>query len=108
MLTLRRLGGQLPTSMPSSRILPLVGGSKPATMRSVVVFPQPLGPSSEKNSPALDLERDVVDRGDIVEPLRQRLELDMSSTHLQSSHMPAMPVSASVPPLVRSPRVIHR
>src|SRR6478609_6397163 len=39
-------------SLPSSRILPSVGRSKPAIKRSVVVFPQPEGPSSEKNSPA--------------------------------------------------------
>ena len=45
------LGAQVATSVPSSRILPAVGGSKPAIMRSVVVFPQPLGPSREKNSP---------------------------------------------------------
>src|SRR6201995_3646094 len=36
---------------PLSRISPLVGSSKPATIRSVVVLPQPEGPSSEKNSP---------------------------------------------------------
>src|SRR5450432_2172530 len=36
---------------PFRRICPLVGSSKPATIRSVVVFPQPDGPSSEKNSP---------------------------------------------------------
>src|SRR5215472_8022001 len=39
-------------SEPSSRILPSVGRSKPAMSRSVVVLPQPEGPSSEKNSPA--------------------------------------------------------
>src|SRR5580658_2034798 len=33
-------------------MLPLVGSSKPAISRSVVVLPQPEGPSSEKNSPA--------------------------------------------------------
>src|SRR6266702_2554984 len=30
---------------------PAVGSSSPATIRSVVVLPQPLGPRSEKNSP---------------------------------------------------------
>src|ERR1700734_2186882 len=38
-------------SVPSSRIRPEVGCSNPAISRSVVVFPQPDGPSSEKNSP---------------------------------------------------------
>src|SRR6185312_594100 len=38
-------------SVPSSRILPSVGCSKPAIIRSVVVLPQPDGPSIEKNSP---------------------------------------------------------
>src|SRR5947207_3167444 len=38
-------------STPSSRMVPSVGCSNPAISRSVVVFPQPEGPSSEKNSP---------------------------------------------------------
>ena len=33
-------------------ICPLVGSSKPASMRKVVVLPQPEGPSREKNLPA--------------------------------------------------------
>src|SRR3546814_195142 len=39
------------TSSPSSRILPEVGSSSPAIILSVVVLPQPEGPSSTKNSP---------------------------------------------------------
>src|SRR5580658_6903506 len=38
-------------SSPPRKILPLEGCSKPPTMRSVVVLPQPDGPSSAKNSP---------------------------------------------------------
>ena len=37
---------------PSIVIVPLVGWSSPAIMRSVVVLPQPEGPRSETNSPA--------------------------------------------------------
>ena len=51
MLTLRLCGGVRETSTPSSRMAPSVGVSKPAIIRSVVVFPQPDGPSIEKNSP---------------------------------------------------------
>src|SRR5581483_1087595 len=40
------------TSSPSSRILPEDGSSSPAIMRSVVVLPQPEGPSRTKNSPS--------------------------------------------------------
>src|SRR2546425_8176794 len=36
---------------PSSSIVPSVGSRKPAIMRSVVVLPQPEGPSRETNSP---------------------------------------------------------
>ena len=43
--------GRLVTSSPPSRTRPSVGSSKPATMRSVVVFPQPDGPSIVKNWP---------------------------------------------------------
>ena len=39
------------TSSPPSRIVPEVGSSSPAIMRSVVVLPQPDGPSRQKNSP---------------------------------------------------------
>ena len=52
MLTLRLNGGTVATGSPSSRTSPSVGCSKPAIMRSVVVLPQPDGPSSEKNSPS--------------------------------------------------------
>src|SRR5579875_190071 len=52
MLTSRWLGGTPTTSLPYSRIWPAVGSSKPPIIRSVVVLPQPDGPSSEKNSPS--------------------------------------------------------
>src|SRR5690606_4601030 len=48
---LRWLGRRSVTSLPSIRIVPLVGVSKPAIMRKVVVLPQPLGPRNETNSP---------------------------------------------------------
>ena len=41
--------------LPLSRMLPSVSVSKPAMQRKVVVLPQPLGPSSETNSPAATL-----------------------------------------------------
>src|SRR5262245_58225768 len=40
------------TSSPPSRMRPPVGSSRPAIMRSVVVLPQPDGPSMTKNSPS--------------------------------------------------------
>src|SRR3569623_396757 len=51
MPTLRWFGRRFVTSLPSIRIVPAVGLSKPATMRKTVVLPQPDGPSSERNSP---------------------------------------------------------
>src|SRR5919108_4543467 len=48
----RRFAGTVVTSFPCSTMLPASGRSKPATIRSVVVLPHPLGPSSEKNSPS--------------------------------------------------------
>ncbi len=38
-------GGMDETGLPCMKISPLVGASKPAIIRSKVVFPQPLGPS---------------------------------------------------------------
>ena len=52
MLTGRLSGGSIVMSRSRSRIRPAVGSSKPPIIRSVVVLPQPDGPSSEKNSPA--------------------------------------------------------
>src|SRR5271154_6051111 len=40
------------TSSPANRMRPEVGSSNPAIMRRVVVFPQPDGPSRQKNSPS--------------------------------------------------------
>ena len=52
MPTLRWLGFSRVMSLPPTTILPEVGSSKPATMRSTVVLPQPDGPRKETNSPA--------------------------------------------------------
>src|SRR5215213_8904095 len=51
MPTLRWLGALLVISALSRVILPAVGVSNPATIRSVVVLPQPEGPRNETNSP---------------------------------------------------------
>src|SRR5437588_10526304 len=51
MFTGRRFAGTSVTSFPFRTMRPASGSSKPATIRSVVVLPQPLGPSREKNSP---------------------------------------------------------
>src|SRR5678816_4033563 len=40
------------TSSSPRKICPEVGSSRPAIMRSVVVLPQPEGPSRQKNSPS--------------------------------------------------------
>ena len=48
---LRWFGRKPTTSRPSMRIEPALGCSKPATMRKVVVLPQPEGPRKEMNSP---------------------------------------------------------
>ena len=52
MLVGRRLAGMPSIGWPSIEMVPLVGWSKPAIIRSSVVLPQPDGPSSEKNSPS--------------------------------------------------------
>src|SRR5438067_13903351 len=47
------------TSSPSSSILPDDGSSRPAIIRSVVVLPQPEGPSRTKNSPSAMVNDDA-------------------------------------------------
>src|SRR5262245_7626742 len=51
MLTGRRCGGTGTMSSPPRKMRPSLGVSKPASIRSNVVLPQPDGPSSAKNSP---------------------------------------------------------
>ena len=55
MLMLRRSGGTTApgddTTLPPTRICPASGSIKPAIIRSVVVLPQPEGPSKHTNSP---------------------------------------------------------
>ncbi len=53
MLVGRLLAGTLVISRPSISTAPEEIPSKPAIVRNSVVLPQPEGPSSEKNSPAL-------------------------------------------------------
>ena len=46
-------------------------------MRSVVVLPQPDGPSRHTTSAGFDVEVDVVDRGERAEVLAQVAQLDI-------------------------------
>ena len=48
---LRLCGGVRVIGTPLSKISPAVGDSKPASIISVVVLPEPEGPSNDKNSP---------------------------------------------------------
>ena len=48
----RLFAGRSVTSSPKMRTLPSSGTSRPATMRSTVVLPHPLGPSRVTNSPS--------------------------------------------------------
>src|SRR5690349_8214777 len=51
-------GRSVVMSWPSSTMRPRLGSTKPATICSVVVLPQPEGPSSERNSPfSIDSDR---------------------------------------------------
>ena len=52
MLTSRCVARKLVTSRPPIRMRPSLGSSRPAIMRSVVVLPQPEGPSSVTSVPA--------------------------------------------------------
>ena len=52
MAVFRAWGGVVLTSVPSIRIRPAVGISKPAIIRRAVVLPQPDGPSSVTSSPS--------------------------------------------------------
>src|SRR2546430_6427761 len=93
-------------STPSSRMVPSVGCSNPAISRSVVVFPQPEGPSSEKNSPlstvrsiwstATSVKRFVRSEEHTSELQSQsnlvcRLLLEKKKQHITPQHRPPKP-----------------
>ena len=94
MLTGRLSGGSVVTSRPRSRMRPPVGSSKPPIIRRVVVLPQPDGPSSEKNSPATDLERDAIDGPDLAEMLLQVEQLDLGGRRVRLGRHEARSLSA--------------
>ena len=58
-----------------------MGRSNPAIIRSVVVLPQPDGPSSEKNSPGGICRLIPIDRAELAEALHEVDELDLSACH---------------------------
>ena len=70
------------TSRPSSKTRPSSGRSNPAISLSVVVLPEPEGPSSVKNSPCLDLEVDAVDGDDLAVRLAHALEANRGRSAL--------------------------
>ena len=65
-----------PISKPSIRTVPVDGLRMPASVRSVVVLPAPLGPISPTISPAADLERQAVDGDEGPVSARQLLDRD--------------------------------
>src|SRR5579883_2143304 len=74
----RRCGGTCVRSAPSRRIAPRSGATKPAIIISVVVLPDPDGPSSEKNSPG-------------------RISASTASTTRSSPYCLVRPISSSAP-----------
>ena len=66
------------STWPSISMVPAVGSMKPAIMRRVVVLPQPEGPSSETNSPSLQLEVEAVDRRDVAEALLDAAQRELA------------------------------
>ena len=79
MLTSRLFGGMPTAARAADLDLALGGSSKPAIIRSVVVLPQPDGPSSARNSPLLHVEVDAVDRDEVTEALRDPAQDDVWS-----------------------------
>ena len=72
----RCAGGTSLTTRSPMRIVPLVGYSSPASMRNVVVLPQPEGPSRLTNSPVGDREVELLDRDRAAEGLAHLFEAD--------------------------------
>ena len=59
---LRFSGGRCPIGLPSSRIVPELGSTKPAIAISSVVLPEPDGPEQRHEAAARHVQADVVER----------------------------------------------
>ena len=79
---------------------PPVGSTRPATMRRIVVLPQPDGPSSETNSPSAIVQRDVLHDHDA----RHRTCPDRSSVKALMRASPVPSARRFCPPPMRSAR----
>ena len=74
---LRLCGGSASSERPSSKISPLVGASKPASIISVVVLPEPDGPEQRQELAPRDVEVEVAhDEVDAVVALLDVAEAD--------------------------------
>ncbi len=62
-----------------SMIVPVVGSSRPATIRRVVVLPQPDGPEQREERALGDGEVEVVDGGERAEALGDRRQLQVGA-----------------------------
>ena len=80
----RSRGSRSLTTRPSMRISPAVGSSKPAIMRSVVVLPQPDGPTNTTNSPSSMVKLKSLHGDDGAERLGQVDELDARHVYLRT------------------------
>ena len=58
-------------------MVPAVGNSSPAIMRSVVVLPQPEGPSRQRNSPSSTVKLASLDGMEIPEGFVERFDPDL-------------------------------
>ena len=59
---MRRLTSRSPSGRPSISARPEVGNTSCISSFSVVVLPAPFGPRKPKTSPALDVERQAIER----------------------------------------------
>ena len=85
----RRCAGTLVMSTPSKTMLPATGRCAPAMVRSNVVFPAPLAPTSARVSPSSMRERHAANR--LEQPV-----LRIDRAHLEQAHGTAAPRYASM------------
>ena len=98
MLTLRLYGGIRSARCPSIRISPPESSTKPPIRFSVVVLPQPDGPSRQKNSPSL-ISRSVGCSATVLAiALRDAAELDRTHAHRLGEVRGRVVVTAARPP----------
>ena len=92
------------TVSPAIRTAPASGRSNPAIMRSSVVLPEPLGPSTARKPPSSEPQVDAVDRAPVAERADEAVGLDRGGRAAAAASRSVRSVTVMRPSILTTPR----